>query len=367
MAAYTIKKGDTLSKIAKANNTTVDAIAKANNIKNVNRIRAGSSLTLPGAATTTTGASGTSAAAGAANAAGATPAATVSASGSSRWKSQPYAEDLYNRLLAGGFNTSGYDQIASNYSAQMNNIRSQYQQMAAQSEAAARAEAEQNRRQAYVNGRLSANRNNEQVAALGLGGNIYDDAMSGYSETSRIAADNNMRTNINQVTLAEQSAINEIALKLMDQNATLSMQEAQQLAAIQLQAQQAAQQAYEANIASQISAIGLMGNYDQWDYEVERNAVKDAQWQKEYELKLKQLKAKGSGSGSSSGLLGMDPTLWNYLQELLKKLNGKNDVTSLTGAPLVVKPNQSHAASSNRTAAGGASAASRRSNTMFTR
>lgn len=301
MAAYTIKKGDTLSKIAKANNTTVDAIAKANGIKNVNRIRTGSSLTLPGAATTTTGASGTSAAAGA------TPAATVSASGSRRWKSQPYAEDLYNRLLAGGFDTSGYDQIASNYSAQMNNIRSQYQQMAAQSEAAARAEAEQNRRQAYVNGRLSANRNNEQVAALGLGGNIYDDAMSGYSETSRIAADNNMRTNINQVTLAEQSAINEIALKLMDQNATLSMQEAQQLAAIQLQAQQAAQQAYEANIAAQISVIGTMGNYDQWDYEVERNAVKDAQWQKEYELKLRQLSRSGSGSRGSGGIPGVNP------------------------------------------------------------
>nr|DAG17415.1 MAG TPA: LysM domain [Caudoviricetes sp.] len=330
MAAYTIKKGDTLSKIAKANNTTVDAIAKANNIKNVNRIRTGSSLTLPGAATTTTGASGTSAAAGAANAAGATPAATVSASGTSRWKSKPYAEDLYNRLLAGGFDTSGYDQIASNYSAQMNNIRSQYQQMAAQSEAAARAEAEQNRRQAYVNGRLSANRNNEQVAALGLGGNIYDDAMSGYSETSRIAADNNMRTNINQVTLAEQSAINEIALKLMDQNATLSMQEAQQLAAIQLQAQQAAQQAYEANIAAQISVIGTMGNYDQWDYEVERNAVKDAQWQKEYELKLKQLKAKGSGSGSGSKLIGIDPALWGYIQELLRKLNGNDDDSAST-------------------------------------
>lgn len=308
MAAYTIKKGDTLSKIAKANNTTVDAIAKANGIKNVNQIRAGGSLTIPGATTTTTGASGTSAAAGAANAAGAAPAATARASGSSMWKSQPYAEDLYNRLLAGGYDTSGYDRVASDYSARMNDIRSQYQQMAAQSEAAARAEAEQNRRQAYVNGRLSANRNNEQVAALGLGGNIYDDAMSGYSETSRIAADNNMRTNINQVTLAEQNAINEIALKLMDQNATLSMQEAQQLASIQLQAQQAAQQAHEANIAAQISVIGTMGNYDQWNYQAEQDRIANEQWQKEYELKLKQLGRSGSGSSSGSGrTLGVNP------------------------------------------------------------
>jgi len=44
---YKIKSGDTLSQIAKDNNTTVDVIAKANNIKDVNRIYAGLKLTLP--------------------------------------------------------------------------------------------------------------------------------------------------------------------------------------------------------------------------------------------------------------------------------------------------------------------------------
>lgn len=51
MASYTIQKGDTLSRIAKANNTTVDAIAKANGISDPNKIRAGATLNIPGQAT----------------------------------------------------------------------------------------------------------------------------------------------------------------------------------------------------------------------------------------------------------------------------------------------------------------------------
>lgn len=45
--AYTIKKGDTLSGIAKANNTTVSELANLNGIKNVNMIYAGQQLKLP--------------------------------------------------------------------------------------------------------------------------------------------------------------------------------------------------------------------------------------------------------------------------------------------------------------------------------
>ena len=48
MSDYLIKKGDTLSAIAKKFNTTVSALAKANNIKNVNKIYAGKTLVIPG-------------------------------------------------------------------------------------------------------------------------------------------------------------------------------------------------------------------------------------------------------------------------------------------------------------------------------
>jgi LysM repeat protein len=51
----TVKKGDTLSAIAKANKTTVAAIAKANpNIKNVNVINVGQKVVIPGVASTKT-------------------------------------------------------------------------------------------------------------------------------------------------------------------------------------------------------------------------------------------------------------------------------------------------------------------------
>lgn len=53
MAKVTIKKGDTLSAIAKANNTTVAKIAAANpQIANVNKINVGQKITIPTATTT---------------------------------------------------------------------------------------------------------------------------------------------------------------------------------------------------------------------------------------------------------------------------------------------------------------------------
>ena len=45
-AIYTVKRGDTLSAIARKHNTTVAALAKLNNIKNVNVINVGQVLKL---------------------------------------------------------------------------------------------------------------------------------------------------------------------------------------------------------------------------------------------------------------------------------------------------------------------------------
>lgn len=58
---YTVKKGDTLSGIAKKYNTTVDNLAKLNNIKNVNLIYVGQVLTISGkSSSTATSSSGSS-------------------------------------------------------------------------------------------------------------------------------------------------------------------------------------------------------------------------------------------------------------------------------------------------------------------
>ena len=45
-ATYTVKRGDTLGAIARKHNTTVTALAKLNNIKNVNVINVGQVLKL---------------------------------------------------------------------------------------------------------------------------------------------------------------------------------------------------------------------------------------------------------------------------------------------------------------------------------
>jgi LysM repeat protein len=44
---YTIQKGDTLSALAKRFNTTVEALARTNNIKNPDKIYAGKTLSVP--------------------------------------------------------------------------------------------------------------------------------------------------------------------------------------------------------------------------------------------------------------------------------------------------------------------------------
>jgi len=47
MATHSVRRGDTLSALARKYNTSVSALAQANNIKNVNLIRTGQRLTIP--------------------------------------------------------------------------------------------------------------------------------------------------------------------------------------------------------------------------------------------------------------------------------------------------------------------------------
>ncbi len=55
MSSYTIKSGDTLSRIAARYNTTVSALAQANGIRDPNRIIAGKSLSIPGGSKASSG------------------------------------------------------------------------------------------------------------------------------------------------------------------------------------------------------------------------------------------------------------------------------------------------------------------------
>ena len=72
-ATYTVQAGDTVSKIAAQNNTTVDAIVKANNLTNPDKLQVGQKLSLPAGASASAAAS-----------APAVPAASTSASAASK-------------------------------------------------------------------------------------------------------------------------------------------------------------------------------------------------------------------------------------------------------------------------------------------
>ena len=50
MTLYTVKKGDTLTRIAHLHGVTVDQIVKENGIKNPDKINAGQQLRIPGSA-----------------------------------------------------------------------------------------------------------------------------------------------------------------------------------------------------------------------------------------------------------------------------------------------------------------------------
>ena len=56
--AYTVKSGDTLGKIAAANNSTVEAIVKANNLSDPDKLQVGQQLTIPAVAASASASAG---------------------------------------------------------------------------------------------------------------------------------------------------------------------------------------------------------------------------------------------------------------------------------------------------------------------
>ena len=135
---------------------------------------------------------------------------------------------------------AAYNATKSNYESQQAKLGDQYDTV---------------RNQAYVNARLKAVGNNEQLASQGLAGNMYDPAQSGVSETSRIAENTAMRNDINTATTQEQAAKDEIANAITQAGYTRDQQVAEQLASLATQKAQA-QSTAESNSITQ--ALQLM-------------------------------------------------------------------------------------------------------------
>lgn len=236
---YLIQKGDTLSKIAKRNNTTVSELAKLNNIKNVNFIRAGDTLTLPGAED---------------------DVEVIEAP-------SPY-QDYFNRVssisvpvYSAPDTSAAYASAAQSYKAALD---AAYQNVVQSAQARAEelaGEYATKRNSAYVNSRLNAVGNNEALAAMGLAGNLYATNTSGLSESSRIAQNIALRNNIQDVNLQEQKEKDELAKSIVEAGLTRDIQYAQYLAELQIQqakqAQSDAQFAYNAQMQNYQQQLGL--------------------------------------------------------------------------------------------------------------
>lgn len=278
---YTIQKGDTLSKIAKKFNTTVEALAAQNNIQNPNKIYAGDTLTIGDA--------------------------RADSALSSRGAPSPY--DAFEQGLLGLSApvysapdlSSAYAQAAQSYRQALD---SAYAKEVAGLEAQARALAdayEQVRKKTYANARLSAVGNNEALASLGLSGSLYGEPRSGESESSRIRQDVALRTSLADANRQEQAAKDAIAQKIVEAGYTRDADLAKWLAELtiaQAEAEQkAAKDAYEAALSQYKTQTGLL--QDLFDNAVAQKEL-DLKAEKQAGSASKSPKSSSSSGGSSS-------------------------------------------------------------------
>lgn len=148
--------------------------------------------------------------------------------------------------------------------------------------------------QAQTNARLTARGNEEKLAALGLNtGGMYASPTSGYAESTRISADNALKTELNGLAAAKQTALGaaESAAATADtalrtQNATAAANAAQQLASIALSQYNAdrnyilQQQSADRSYALSSAAVtGYLGNTPTLDYQKYYTALAQQQAQ----------------------------------------------------------------------------------------
>ena len=109
-----------------------------------------------------------------------------------------------------------------------------------QSIAAIRSDYRSNVTAAQNQARISALGLEEKLAAAGLNaGSAYGRATSGYTESARVASDNNMRSSLNSLMRARVNAENEARSQYSAETAQAEQYTSQQLSAINLQKAQA--------------------------------------------------------------------------------------------------------------------------------
>ena len=258
--AYIIQRGDTLSQIAKKNNTTVQEIAALNNISDPNKIRAGASLSLPGAAAATPGA-------------GALGAAPQTVPLSNQDVLRQYTDFLNQPFNAGGV-AAGFNSAASSMQSAVQQAKQLAQTQADAQKKALQQQYEDVRKQTYVNSRLGALGNNEALASIGLAGNAYESPQSGYSESCRVAQVVALRSNISCATRQEQAQIDALAQMIIEQGITADIEYARWLADMQIQQANAIETARQQDHQNKLNILGQIVGTNQQEFNNQQALLK---------------------------------------------------------------------------------------------
>lgn len=293
MSNYTIQWGDTLSGIAKRNNTDVNTLMNLNPyITNANKIYAGKNLVLPDAQN---------------NNINNTVSAPVQAQPTQT--TQQLAEAYANQTTANANNDTQallnqYEKIAE----QQKSALEQKKQLAQNQINSQKDEVLQtyndNARQAYINLMLGKKNVAQQLSQArlntsGLVGSAYANVENAYG--------NNLAT----LQGNRDNFINNINKQLNDSNLQYAIQESQLLADIEnakLELQKYGNELAYKKYQDALSNYMNFANYDynkynddrNFNYQKERDTIADRQWQQEFDLAKKKANSSGSSRSSSS-------------------------------------------------------------------
>ena len=295
MATYKIKKGDTLSGIAKKYGTSVGALMSANkSIKNANLIYAGRTLNIPGSSSSRSSSSGSS--------------SNNSGGGSSNQTTQQLA-DAYAKSQTANTGTETQallDQYNKAAQAQQDALN-QRQELAVNQINAQKDDVLEayhtNARQAYINKMLGQKNVQQQLSQAGL--NTTGVMNSAYSNL-----ENTYGNSLSTLQASRDKNINDINRQVNDTNMQYDIQRNELLSNIEnarLDLQKYGNELAYSRYQDALNNYMNFTNFDyqkkieqrDYDYQVEREKVADSQWLKEYNLSKKKVASSSSKKSRS--------------------------------------------------------------------
>ena len=311
MSTYTIKYGDTLSGIAQKYGTNVDTLMSLNPyITNADKIQAGKSLNLPGAQTTT-------------------QTQPVKQTTTPAKTTQQLAEEYAKIQTANSSNDT-------------NALLAQYEKIAEQQKQALQKNQEltnaqinsqrddvlqnyhANARQAYINSMLGKKAVEQELSQAGLN-------TSGLVGSAYANVENAYGNNLATLQTARDQSINDINKQLNEAQIQYAVKESELLADIEnakLELQKYGNELAYKKYQDALTNYMNFANYDyskakderDYNYQVERDKVADAQWQAEFDLAKKKSSSSGSSSNKSYDFTGNDEEqLSDYAKNLLSQ------------------------------------------------